>query len=109
MKLILDDQLPAALAVYLRGLGHDASLATDHQLGRSDDVTIWDHAERIGAVVVSRDSDFADLANGTAGPGQLVWVRLGNCRNAALVAAFDRDHGDMVRAVESGRRIFELW
>jgi predicted nuclease of predicted toxin-antitoxin system len=59
-------------------------------------------------VVVSKDEDFVFLANRPSDRGRLVWVRLGNCRNAALVAAFDRTLDTVVEALASGQRIIEI-
>jgi hypothetical protein len=33
---------------------------------------------------------------------------LGNCRNVALIAAFDRIHDELVKAIESGQQIVEV-
>jgi hypothetical protein len=35
-------------------------------------------------------------------------VRLGNCRNAPLLAAFNHAYEAIARAVDSGQRIIEL-
>ncbi len=108
MKLLVDHQLPAALAAHLRRRGHDCSHVADLGLSEAADVVIWDRAERDGVVLVSKDEDFLILVSRAANTGQLVWVRLGNCRNAALLAAFDSVHDEMVAALASGRRVFEV-
>ena len=59
-------------------------------------------------MLVSKDEDFLFLANRPRETGRLVWVRLGNCRNVALLAAFDRMHDRIVSALEAGQRIVEL-
>jgi predicted nuclease of predicted toxin-antitoxin system len=61
-----------------------------------------------GCIVVSKDEDFIALANRPGDTGRLIWVRLGNCRNAALLEAFDRVHDELARAFESGQRIVEV-
>jgi hypothetical protein len=38
----------------------------------------------------------------------MIWVRLGNCRNAALLAAFDRTREALLEAIASGQRVVEL-
>jgi predicted nuclease of predicted toxin-antitoxin system len=57
---------------------------------------------------VSKDEDFVPLVNRSGDTGRLIWVRLGNCRNKVLIAAFDRIHDDLFRAIESGQRIVEV-
>ena len=108
MKLLVDHQLPAILAAHLRRRGHDCTHVADLGLSEAADVVIWDRAERDGAALVSKDEDFLILVSRPTNTGQLVWVRLGNCRNAALLAAFDRVHDEMVSTLLTGRRVFEL-
>ena len=108
MKLLVDHQLPAILAAHLRRYGHDCTHVADLGLSEAADVVIWDQATREGAVLVSKDEDFLILVSRPTNTGQLVWVRLGNCRNAALLVAFDRVHDEMVTALAAGRRVFEV-
>ena len=108
MILLIDHQLPSALAAHLRRRGHDCTHVADLGLATATDVVIWDRAARDGAVLVSKDEDFLVLVTRPASLGQLIWVRLGNCRNAVLLAAFDRVHDDLVREVAAGRRVIEV-
>ena len=63
----------------------------DVGLDAADDRTIWQHATENKLVIVTKDEDFQALATRQAhAPPQVVWVRLGNCRKAALLAAFTR-------------------
>ena len=58
--------------------------------------------------MVSKDEDFVFLANRPGDTGRLRWVRLGNCRNVPLLAAFDRTRDAIIGAILSGQRIVEL-
>jgi predicted nuclease of predicted toxin-antitoxin system len=108
MKLLIDNQLPFQLAVFLRLRGHECSHVIDAGLDEASDLELWTRAAAEGWVVVSKDEDFVSLASRPGDAGRLIWVRLGNCRNAALIEAFDRVHGDLVAAIESGQRIVEV-
>jgi predicted nuclease of predicted toxin-antitoxin system len=81
---------------------------TEIGLGKAQDIEIWEHAASDGSVVISKDEDFVFLANRPNEQGQLVWVRLGNCRNAVLPAKFDEVHQALFAALQSGQRIIEL-
>src|SRR5438105_108299 len=108
MKLIVDNQLSFQLAVFLRWKGHDCLHVSDIGLERASDEQIWSWAQAQARVVVSKDDDFVFLANRPESSGQLIWVRLGNCRTPALVAAFDRLHDSIVAAINAGQRIVEV-
>lgn len=84
MKFLVDAQLPPLLAGWLRERGHEA----DHvyELGDvgADDEAIWKIALERGYVVVTKDRDFAEWAFARTPAARVLWLRLGNSRNAAL-------------------------
>ena len=108
MKLLIDNQLPQALAAHLRHRGHDCVHVADAGLDEADDLTVWNHALAEGRVVVSKDEDFILLVTRPGDAGHLIWVRLGNCRNSALLEAFDRLHDQIVAAIDRGQRVVEI-
>jgi len=108
MKLLIDNQLPLQLAMFLRGRGHECTHVRDVGLDEASDLEVWTRAGDEGRIVASKDEDFIALANRPGDTGRLIWVRLGNCRNTALIEAFDRAHDELVRAFESGQRIVEV-
>jgi predicted nuclease of predicted toxin-antitoxin system len=108
MELLIDNNLPLALAEHLRSQGESCVHVLELGWEETDDLDIWNRASAAEQIVVSKDDDFLLLANRPDDLGRLIWVRLGNCRNAALLAAFDRAWTDIVRAIESGQRIVEL-
>jgi len=83
MQFLVDAQLPPALATWLIGQGHTALHVFDLGLGRANDRTIWDRAVKDGAVIVTKDEDFAvRKALENVGP-KVVWVRFGNTTRPA--------------------------
>jgi predicted nuclease of predicted toxin-antitoxin system len=108
MRLLIDNQLPTQLARYLAGWGLDCIHVLDVGLERADDSEIWTAAITESRIVVSKDEDFLLLASRPGDQGRLIWVRLGNCRNAALQAAFDRARPSLLQAIAAGQRVFEI-
>ena len=108
MRFVVDNQLPIALAVHLQSRGHDCTHVLDVGLSDADDRTVWDYAIRELRIVISKDQDFIFLANRPGDIGKLLWLRLGNCRNAALMRAIDQVHDSLIIAFDSGQRIVEL-
>ena len=91
MSLLVDNQLPLALARYLVANGWECIHVQDVGLEAADDRTIWQYAKERNLTIVSKDEDFQALANRQRSiPPQVVWVRLGNCRKAALLEAFSK-------------------
>lgn len=108
MKFLVDNQLPLALAAHLRDCGHDCQHVLDLNLHESTDLELWNQCLIDDRVLISKDEDFIFLANRIGDKGRLVWVRLGNCRNVALLAAFNRVRDAIVAALASGQRIVEV-
>ena len=107
MKLIVDQQLPVALVGWFRDQGVDAIHVRDINLSRAPDVEILAWAEHHGAVIVSRDEDFVRLIHG-GDAARLIWVRLGNCTNAALIRAVAKAWPEIDARVLAGERLVEL-
>jgi predicted nuclease of predicted toxin-antitoxin system len=108
VKLLVDNQLPVALARYLTSLGHECEHAEAVSLGAASDAEIWEYASQRGSVVVSKDEDFLYLVSHGEGAARFVWVRLGNCRTSALLEAFDRLWPRIEQALLSGERVVEV-
>jgi predicted nuclease of predicted toxin-antitoxin system len=108
MKLLIDNQLPLLLAAHLRQRGHECAHVIDLGLDEADDLDLWVRCIREQYILVSKDEDFVFLVARPDDTGRLIWVRLGNCRNAVLIEAFDRAHDGLVLAFQSGQRIVEL-
>jgi predicted nuclease of predicted toxin-antitoxin system len=108
MRFLVDNQLPGKLAAHLRGNGHDCAHVLELGLDTADDATVWAHATAHQQVVISKDEDFVYLALRPGDAGRLIWVRLGNCRNAVLLAAFDAHLDYAIAALSTGQRIVEI-
>lgn len=108
MKLLVDNQLPVTLAEYLRKRGHDCQHVLDIGLDTAADIDICRHAEREDRVIISKDEDFLYLASRPGATARFLWVRLGNCRTSALLAAFERFWPQIESALKAEDRIIEL-
>ena len=108
MKFIVDNQLPAALARWISARGEDAVHVLDLALDTTPDVDIWSRASAEGRIFVSKDEDFFHLANRADDTGRLLWVRIGNCRTAALLARFESAWPGIEQSFAAGHRIVLL-
>ena len=108
-RLFVDNQLPAALAHWLRAQGHQAEHVLELNLGQSSDSLIWHRAASLGAVIVTKDEDFAQLTILRSDSVAVVWLRVGNCRKAVLLASFERLWPEIVRQLDAGARLIEVY
>lgn len=108
MKFLVDNQLPTALARHLSALGLTAMHVLDCGLDEADDSIIWRFATEQGWIIISKDEDFFYLASPPQATVQVIWVRLGNCRKATLLATFDALLPKILDALNAGSRVVEV-
>lgn len=108
MRVLVDNQLPASLVRWFEK--HDC--VAEHVLeighGQSADEIIWRYAAGIGAVIISKDEDFARLTATRPEAVSVVWVRIGNCRTVELIKLLDRMWPSIVEQIEAGAKLVEV-
>jgi predicted nuclease of predicted toxin-antitoxin system len=88
--------------------GHQAEHVLDIGLAQSKDTAIWRYAHQNGAVVVTKDEDFAEwVRRGRPGPA-VVWLRIGNSSKRALLTWLEPLLSSIVRQLEQGDRLVEV-
>ena len=85
MKLLVDQQLPPALARWLADRGEDAVHVRDVGLRDASDQDVRDYAIAEGRVILTKDEDFQSRRNRSDAGPKIVWLRLGNATNAILL------------------------
>ncbi len=109
MILLVDNQLPVALARYLAANGWECCHVQDVGLDAVDDNIIWQYAKERGMAILTKDEDFQILATHQDSiPPQVVWVRLGNCRKAALLDTFSRIAPSLRELLAAGNAVIEI-
>ena len=108
MRFLVDAQLPPALARWLTAQGHEATHVFDHDLAGADDRLIWERAADTGAVIVTKDEDFALRRTLEETGPAVVWLRLGNTRKGALLRWLEPLLPDILAALERGETLVEV-
>lgn len=107
MRFLIDAQLPPDLARFLTACGYEARHVAEIGLLAADDKEIWERAKNDGAVVVTKDGDFAVLSTLHPGP-QIVWLRFGNTRKAELQKRLAPLLPRIVAALSAGEKLIEV-
>lgn len=108
MNFLVDAQLPPALADWLTQQGHIAQLVEDFGLREAGDIEIWHHAFSTGAIIVTKDEDFAErTARTTEGP-VILWLRIGNTTNRALMQWLVPRWAEIMFLLDAGNRLIEV-
>jgi len=101
VRRLFDQNLSFKLCQALADLFPGSSQVRLLGLGEADDRIVWQHAKTNAFVLVTQDSDFADMATLYGQPPKVIWLRCGNQPteviekllrgHAAAIAAFERD------------------
>ncbi|MFT5531736.1 MAG: putative nuclease of putative toxin-antitoxin system [Candidatus Poriferisodalaceae bacterium] len=91
MKLLFDQNLSRHLVVEFADSRH----ATEVGLDSATDNEIWTYAGEHGFVIVSKDSDFRQLAFLNGPPPKAIWLRLGNASTTEILVVLRKNQGVM--------------
>ena len=108
MIFLVDAQLPVVMARWLVARGFKASHVSELGMHSASDEDIWRYADANGAIIITKDEDFANRRVLAAAGPVVVWVRLGNARNNALIDWLERGFPFMLEAIERGEALIEL-
>lgn len=108
MRFLVDNQLPVALARFLKANGLDAEHVLDLGLDEAKDEEIWRYVDVQEMVLLSKDEDFLHLAARYPGKAAVVWIRLGNCRKRELLDRFEIMLPQLLTALAGGERVVEM-
>ncbi len=84
MKLLLDENLSRDLITRLSDQFSESQHVAGLGMERANDQAVWDYARSGGYTIVSKDSDFNQLAFLHGPPPKVIWLRVGNCTTALI-------------------------
>ena len=84
MKLLFDQNLSPRLASSLADLFAGSVHVQSVALDAATDAVVWNYAGTNGFTIVSKDSDFSDLATLKGPPPKVIAITLGNCSTAQI-------------------------
>jgi len=108
VKLIVDAQLPPSLAGALRQAGRDAVAVREIGLREAKDSAIWQYALQNNPAILTKDEDFAERCLCSENPPVVVWLRIGNATNPALLEWFLQLLPAVELRIQAGDRLIEL-
>ena len=92
MKLLLDQNLSGNLIGRLGDLFPESAHVTAVGMASATDREIWDYAGEHGYVIVSKDSDFRQLAFLHGPPPKTIWLRVGNVNTSMVLQLLVEQH-----------------
>jgi predicted nuclease of predicted toxin-antitoxin system len=107
-RFLIDAQLPPRLARVLTEMGHPSDHLEDVGLRHAKDPAIWDYSLLNNTAIITKDDDFVERFRRQSGGPPIVWLRIGNASNRALLAWFLPAVPAVVKRLEAGDRFIEV-
>lgn len=106
MRFLLDQNIPPAMVGWLAEMGADAIHVRERGLASADDGAVLAFAIQEGLTIVSKDADFKRLTR-RDGP-KVVWLKIGNARNAEFKIWLVLRWPWVLRQLEMGEPLIEI-
>jgi predicted nuclease of predicted toxin-antitoxin system len=107
VRFLVDEQLPASVAQWLAGRGHEAQHVGSLGMKSASDQTVWSHALATDAVIVTKDRDFVEWAIARRPAAVVLWLRFGNLKRTILLRRLENAWPKILEGLVSGARVVE--
>ena len=109
MIIWLDAHLSPGIAVWITATFDITAYALrDVGLRDAEDSEIFEAAKAQEAIIITKDSDFVDLANRFGAPPQIIWLTCGNTSNSRLKEIFNARLLEALAILRSGEVLVEI-
>lgn len=110
VKLLLDANLSYRMLVELEAAFPGSQQVSRLRLGAATDREVWDYARERGYVLVSKDSDFQELATLYGVPPKVIWLKCGNQSRRYIVDLLLGHSADIhAFGVDPDATVAEVW
>ena len=111
MEIWIDAQLSPSLALWMNQ--RFSGLATAHSiralgLRDSKDKDIFQRAKAQGAIVMTKDADFAALVQQFGAPPQIIWITAGNTTNTRMREILEKHFLTIVEMISNNEILIEI-
>lgn len=108
MRFIIDAQLPPRLVERFQAAGHDAVHVFSVLAADATDLEVASEANRLKAILLTKDEDFVDLSVRSVLQGPLFWLRSGNMTTDRLWQTIEPLLPAIESAINAGESVIEV-
>ena len=109
MKCWLDANCRPEMAIWVaQHFGIETIAIRDAGLRSAKDREIFIAAKQADVVLITKDSDFAELIQRFGAPPKVIWLRCGNTSNERLKQIFQHKLAETIALIEGGAALVEI-
>ena len=95
-KLLFDNNISHRVIARIEDIFPQSSHVMLENIDNASDQKVWIFARSHGYTVVTKDSDFNDMAIHKGIPPKIIWIKIGNCKVADIEKLL-RKHQDTIK------------
>ena len=96
MKLLIDQNISYRLKTSLKNFFPDIKHIKELSLERASDEIIWKYAKENDFIILTKDSDFNDIAVMKGYPPKIIWIQKGNCSTDDIINLIIENHQTII-------------
>ncbi len=100
MKLLIDQNLSHRIAKLLEDYFPEIVHIKEIALEKAKDEEVWRYARENGFSIVTKDSNFNDLAVVRGFPPKIIWIQKGNCSTDDIISLLKKNHKEIIEFIE---------
>ena len=95
-KLLFDNNISHRVLPKITDIFPNSLHVMLKNLDESTDLEVWRYAKLNGLAIVTKDSDFNDLAIYRGIPPKIIWIKLGNCKVDTIATLLRENYESIV-------------
>ena len=84
LKLLIDNNISHRIVARIEDLFPNSTHVMLKNLDKSSDLKVWNYAKQHNFTILTKDSDFNDIAIHKGTPPKIIWLKMGNCKIATI-------------------------
>ena len=103
VKLLFDQNISYKVIAHISDIFPNSSHVARVSLESASDFEVWNYAKHNGYVLVSKDSDFNDLATLYGAPPFVIWIRSGNVKVQEIVNVLRKHESTIKKVIQTNK------
>lgn len=99
-KLLFDNNISHRVLSKIADIFPNSLHVMLKDLDESTDLEVWRYAKLHGFAIVTKDSDFNDLAIYRGIPPKIIWIKLGNCKVDAIALLLRENYESIIEFLD---------
>ncbi len=98
--LLFDNNISHRVLPKISNLFPDSTHVMLENLDEATDMEVWRFAKMRNLTIVTKDSDFNDMAILKGAPPKVIWIKIGNCRVNEMVEFLNKRYEEIEAFLE---------